>query len=473
MEFLFNSAKRLRSNLLSLTRLSPIVLIALLATLLPATSYSQVDTSRLSLLFIGDIMQHDSQINAAHHPSTGRYDYAHCFEFVRPLFESVDLAIGNLELTLAGPPYKGYPQFSAPDELVHELKASGIDVLVTSNNHCVDRGRKGLVRTIKILDSLQIPHTGTFIDSAAKALSYPLVVEKSGFRLSLLNYTYGTNGIAIPAPTIVNLIDTVNIAADLERAGNQKTDAVIVFFHWGAEYQSLPNKAQKVVAEFCLKRGAKLVIGAHPHVVQPMEWRKETDQLVVYSLGNFVSGQRQRYRDGGAMVFVDLEKTSTPTDTSTRISSVSYELQYVYHTQARKYVVLPVKDFEHDTIVVQDEKSRFLLEQFASDSRSLFRKHNINVEERSTLPDSLYFVAIPFDSLDGINVDSLLITDTLLKFYNARFDTARHGTLWLGGFHDSDVATEVQSQVMTTRGYKYVIVVKRPMRRNERMLRKD
>src|SRR5688572_17150153 len=130
--------------------------LIILFTLTFSVGFSQPDTSRLSLLFIGDIMQHDSQINAAFDPYTGAYVYEECFSYMRPLFESLDLTIGNLELTLAGPPYKGYPQFSAPDALAIELKASGVDVLVTANNHCVDRGRKGLERTIRILDSLQV-----------------------------------------------------------------------------------------------------------------------------------------------------------------------------------------------------------------------------------------------------------------------------------------------------------------------------
>src|SRR5688572_4140801 len=120
------------------------------------------DTTRLSLLFLGDIMQHDSQIADAYNKNTGIYDYTPCFEYIKPYIEAVDLAIGNLEVTLAGKPYKGYPQFSAPDELLVAMKNIGVDVLVTANNHCVDRGRAGLERTIAMLDSFGIQHTGTF-----------------------------------------------------------------------------------------------------------------------------------------------------------------------------------------------------------------------------------------------------------------------------------------------------------------------
>ena len=127
------------------------------------TSSIAQDTTRLSLLFAGDIMGHDSQIASAYDAKRKVYDYTSCFQFVKPYVDSVDLAIGNLELTLAGPPYKGYPQFSSPDALLTTLKDIGFDVLVTANNHCVDRGRKGLERTITMLDSFKIAHTGTSI----------------------------------------------------------------------------------------------------------------------------------------------------------------------------------------------------------------------------------------------------------------------------------------------------------------------
>jgi poly-gamma-glutamate capsule biosynthesis protein CapA/YwtB (metallophosphatase superfamily) len=413
---------------------------------LTAQSYAQADTTRLSLLFIGDIMQHDSQINAAYDPVAGTYNYQECFRHVRPLFESVDLTIGNLELTLAGPPYKGYPQFSAPDELVYELQKSGIDVLVTANNHCVDRGRKGLERTIHVLDSLRIPHTGTFADAASRASLQPLLVEKNGIRLSLLNYTYGTNGITVPSPSIVNLIDTIQMKIDLDSARAQKTDAIVVFLHWGSEYQALPNKSQTSVAEFCFRNGAKLVIGAHPHVLQPMEWRKESDQLVVYSLGNFVSGQRQRYRDGGGMLFVDLLKVSDSLSSITRIDDAAYELQYVYHNPKNKYVVLPVLDFEFDTTVVRDGKTQALLGRFAADSRLLLVKHNVGVQERK-IAEPEYFVTILVDSLHSVNIDSLLAHDQLMKFYSATADSMQTMTLRLGPFPDHEMAVIVQQQL--------------------------
>jgi poly-gamma-glutamate synthesis protein (capsule biosynthesis protein) len=406
------------------------------------------DTTKLSLLFLGDIMQHDTQIAAAFDPVTGKYDYHECFEHVKPVFESADLTIGNLELSLGGKPYKGYPNFSAPDELVEALIWSGVDVLVTANNHCLDRGKKGLQRTIAVLDTLGVPHTGTFVDSTHRANAYPLLIEQKGIRISLLNYTYGTNGIPVTKPNIVNYIDTTMIAVDIIKAKEQQPDLIVAVFHWGDEYQRLPNKAQKSLAEFCFKRGVKLVIGAHPHVLQPMEWRRDNDQLVVYSLGNFVSGQTSRYKNGGAMLFVELHKISNATDSTsaTVIGNAEYQLQYVYRDAAKKYRILPVQGFETDTITVAENVAQASIRQFASDSRKLFMEHNVNIGERPFhLVDSVFFIALEH------GVDSLE-TFSAVKFYGVKSDTL-NGTaiISIGEFYDRDVAekalTDLQTQI--------------------------
>ncbi|NOT76746.1 MAG: CapA family protein [Cyclobacteriaceae bacterium] len=343
------------------------------------------DTTRLSLLFTGDIMQHESQITAAFNPDSNRFDYKPCFQYVKPILSAPDLTIGNLELTLAGPPYKGFPQFSAPDQLLDALKDAGFDVLVTANNHCVDRGRKGLERTIDQLDQYGIPHTGTFKDTLDWLNNYPLIVNSKGFSFSLLNYTYGTNGISVTKPNIVNRIDTARIRKDLKKAMEQKTDVVVVFLHWGEEYKNLPNKSQKQIADFCFKHGAKIVIGAHPHVLQPLEWRKETDQVIAYSLGNFVSGQRDRYKNGGAMIHIDLEKiVQRDSASSVKMTEVSYSLAGVYRAPdaRRTYQLIPVQQLENDSTLIEGNIAREMIRQFGVDSRALYGKENKNIEEK-------------------------------------------------------------------------------------------
>lgn len=435
------------------------LVLTFFAWVLCASTVAQ-DTTRLSLLFGGDIMQHDSNITTAYDPISKRYDYSACFEYVAPIIRSADLAIGNLELTLAGAPYKGYPQFSAPDALAVELKRTGFDVLVTANNHSVDRRRKGVERTIRVLDSLQVLHTGTFIDSVARANTYPLVIEKNGFRLSLLNYTYGTNGIPITKPNIVNLIDTVQLKLDLTKARDQKTDAIIVFMHWGAEYQSLPNDEQKRLTKLCFREGAKLVIGAHPHVLQPMEWNKERDQLVVYSLGNFVSGQRPRYRDGGAMLWVDLLKVVKDSVATTSIHNSEYELAWVQ--KSTEFVMRPIRYFEGDTVFIKDKVARDAMALFTKDSRALLSKHNVQIAERKFTQESdsaVYSIYL------GVfeESDTLLNGNELLKFYGLTQVMDEQGKVnwYVGKFYDAEIARQVLTEIHALPVFRRARMVRR------------
>lgn len=344
------------------------------------------DTTRLSLLFAGDIMGHDSQIASAYDAVNKKYDYTSCYQFVKPYIESVDLAIGNLELTLAGPPYKGYPAFSSPDALAVTLRDVGFDVLVTANNHSCDKGKRGIERTIEMLDSFKIEHTGTFVDEASRLNDYPLMLTKNGIKLALLNYTYGTNGIPVPSPTIVNPIDTVQMAKDIAKAKRDSAEVIISFVHWGSEYQSQANAFQKMITNFLFKKGVQLVIGAHPHVLQPIEFDKMQNRLVVYSLGNFVSGQRDRYKNGGAMLRVDLMKIQNDSVEIVTIDSASYILQYIHRDAAKDYYILPVPSFENDTTnFLRTEIAKQTFKTFVDDSRALLNKSTKKIPERKII----------------------------------------------------------------------------------------
>lgn len=420
---------------------------------------SAQDTTRLSLLFLGDIMQHDSQISDAYDKVTKKYNYDPCFQFVQPYIQSVDMAIGNLELTLAGPPYKGYPQFSAPDELLHSLKNAGVDVLVTANNHCVDTGKKGLERTVMMLDSLKIPHTGTFVDEVDKLNNHPLILTKNGFKLALLNYTYGTNGLPVTKPNIVNMIDTASIRQDLIKAKAMKPDAIIVFTHWGSEYQSLPSKWQKDVGEFCFRHGAQLVIGAHPHVLQPMQFRKDKNQLIAYSLGNFVSGQRKRYTDGGAMITMDLEKVTFNDQSSiTTIKNPEYTLEWVYRTAdaEKNYYILPVPEFEKDTTgFIKDKESKAAFKLYAEDSRALYKKHNIEIPENTDIaPDTLVTYKVQYTSAAP---DANERTMTQAPYGFEKLNVNGTDQFYSGEFLDEKEADKYK-QKLSTLGYNSSVV---------------
>ncbi len=259
------------------------------------------------MVFTGDIMGHDTQIASALATGEPGYDYRPCFQYLEPYLQQADLVVGNLEVTLAGPPYKGYPRFSSPDELADALKEAGFDILVTANNHALDRGTEGLIRTQQQLHQRELLFTGTFTDGDQRKYYYPLLFEKNGIRVALLNYTYSTNGLKVKPPAIVNSIDTALIRSDLEKAATGEPDFILVAMHWGGEYQLTESARQRELARFLFSHGADAILGSHPHVVQPVRGRGK-GSLVAYSMGNLISNQRKRYRDGGILVELQLVK---------------------------------------------------------------------------------------------------------------------------------------------------------------------
>ena len=249
----------------------------------------------LHLVFAGDIMTHGPQIRAAL-GGDGQYDFRPSFSLVKPLIAEADLAVGNLETTFGGKPYSGYPMFSSPEAFGEALRDAGFDVLTTANNHSCDRGRYGVVNTIDVLDSLGIATTGSYRTREERTSRTPLLVTVKGVKLAILAYTYGTNGLPIPSPALVDTISRAQIARDLQRADSLGADYKIVQIHWGNEYERLPNKRQKDLAQWLTDQGVHAIIGSHPHVVQESTFLKRQDTqgdstFVVYSMGNFISNQ--------------------------------------------------------------------------------------------------------------------------------------------------------------------------------------
>lgn len=336
------------------------------------TKELEPDSVEIRLLFAGDVMGHEPQFLAALQADKS-YEYRDNFRFVKEYVSSVDLAIANLEVTLAGPPYSGYPMFSSPDALAFAVKDAGFDVLQTANNHSCDKGLKGIKRTIDVLDSLHIPHVGTYRNQSEYDSLYPLVLDVHGIKIGLLNYTYGTNGMPIPAGTIVNTIDTAAIRNDLSKAKKRGADFIVATYHWGIEYQRNESAEQRFLAEFSAKHGADLVIGGHPHVVQPIKKvMGQTDSIwTVYSLGNYISNQRAQYKNGGIMVEVKLIKDKQ----NTRLKSIGYIPVWVYKASGPKasYTLIPgFMDsivLKTDSILKMSSTDKALMSQFFKDTR--------------------------------------------------------------------------------------------------------
>lgn len=322
--YLLQHARNITTLLFLVLSLSRITAQAIPDTVACAPS-TQIST-QLSLLFVGDFMQHVAQIEAAQTDSG--YCYNDCWQYVRDEISQADIAVGNFETTLGGKPYSGYPSFSAPDEFFTSLVDAGFDIFLTSNNHSLDTGKRGIERTISQMNKVEnIAQVGTYIDRADRDKRYPYIFEKNGIKIALLNYTYGTNGLTETAPNIVNRIDTAIIAQDIAKAQAASPDAIIACMHWGIEYDQQPNKNQQNLADWLLAHGVDHIIGSHPHVIQPLELRQDStgkEHLIVYSLGNYISNMKIRATDGGMMVRLVLEKDSS----ITRVADCGYSLVY-------------------------------------------------------------------------------------------------------------------------------------------------
>ncbi len=277
---------------------------------------AQDNERQITLSFVGDIMGHGPQIESAEVIKNEKYDYTPCFKYVKPIISEADLAIGNLELTLPGrPPYQGYPVFRSPDELAFALHDAGFDFLTTANNHSYDAGKQGIIATQKTVKGLGFYQTGTFKNALDRKIHYPKIIYKNGFKLVFLNYTFGPESWKDITPPIINTIDTVMIKEDMREARMLNADAIIVLLHWGKEYQLEENTRQRKLTKRLAQWGADIIVGAHPHVVQPireetvvLESGRKRKILVAYSLGNFISNQLKKNTDGGIIFEIELLK---------------------------------------------------------------------------------------------------------------------------------------------------------------------
>lgn len=328
-------------------------------------------TEHATLLFAGDAMMHKSQLAAAQQPD-GSYAFDECFAGLAPVISAADYAVVNLEAPLGGKPYAGYPCFCMPDSYGFALRDAGFDMLLTANNHTLDRNDRGLRRTVTMLDSIGVHHLGTYANPAARAQSIPYIVDVKGFKIGFLNYTYGTNGIKPQTDAVVDYIDEALIKRDIAATRQAGAELVCVAIHWGIEYKLLPNAEQKRLADALLAQDVDMVIGGHPHVIQPMEMRSRDDgrrQLLVYSLGNFISGMRTTDCRGGAMVEAYISRSPQG---EARIDSAAYRLVFTEE---------PKTAGANFRVVEADSATTWLPQRdaFVSSATRIFSTHNIDV----------------------------------------------------------------------------------------------
>lgn len=256
---------------------------------------SEKEEPEVTICMVGDILLHKS-IEEGAHQEDGSYNFDALFENVKDDILAADIAVVNQEVIIGGEQLKvtGYPSFNAPYSIGDALVNAGFDVVCQGTNHALDRGKKGLINCMDFWENNH-PETAVLgINRSREQQEQIYVCEKNGISIAILNYTYGTNGISMPSdmPYAVNLLDEKKVVSDLKKA-DELADFVVVCPHWGTEYNLGITDQQKKWASIFAKNGADLVLGTHPHVIEPIEMVKDEEtgnqMLVFYSLGNFVS----------------------------------------------------------------------------------------------------------------------------------------------------------------------------------------
>lgn len=311
-----------------------------------------VEPINFTMTAIGDTLCHNTQYWDAYNSSTKQYDFSYVYDDIKDYTSSADITIGSLETTFAGEDrgYSNYPVFNSPDSLATGLKDIGVDVISLAGNHALDYGYSGICRTIDVLDNVGISHLGTY--KSAEDQDKILIKDVKGVKIAFINYTYGTNGIPVPSdkPYCLNLIDKDLISKQIKQAKEQNVDMIVACMHWGTEYKTSANDEQKELADFLFKSGVDIILGNHPHVLEPMEKKTITlddgstkDVFVVYALGNFTADQRAEITRDSAILNLDITKDS---DGKILINKVSYVPIYMYKNSAAKVHKFKILDIE-------------------------------------------------------------------------------------------------------------------------------
>ena len=347
----------------------------------------------VTISFVGDLMCHSPQLKFAQ-VSQDSFDFKPVFREVKKYLTEADLTIGNLETTISGKEnrYSGYPLFNSPGEYLEALKDAGFDILLTANNHSLDRGKKGVIRTIEMIKNNGMESIGSYHSQQDR--DSIRVFNINGIKIAILSYTYGLNGnyIANNERFLVNVIDTALMKQDILSARNKNADVILVYFHFGDEYQRKPNSFQKEIVKRAIDYGADLIIGSHPHVIQPVEYfsskkNKIGNGLIAYSLGNFISNQRWRYSDSG--VILNLTFTKNKSSQNVCLSKTEFIPTWVFKGKVEnknQFVILPVDsttikslpsyltERDKNKLLQSEKDTRKIMEAVQNHSKNLLNK---------------------------------------------------------------------------------------------------
>lgn len=302
---------------------------------------------RMSLVMVGDALIHGAVYMDAY--KNGKYDFTNMFTDIAPIISKYDLRYYNQESIIGGGKPQHYPRLNSPDAIGENLISIGFNLVSLANNHSFDQNEKGLQYSIKFWKSHSDKvHTAGSYSSFEEQAEIP-IYEQNGIKYAFLSYTIPTNGLSAPKGKeyYVNVYSEKQVTEDVTKARNNGAEVVIVAMHWGVEYTHVPNEEQKTVAKFLSSIGVDLVIGAHPHVIQPIEYVGNT--LVIYSLGNFISAQRILGLEKiiGLLVGTDI----VVKDKKVTFENTNFELLYTYSTTSdTKFKVIPFSKLNNNIL---------------------------------------------------------------------------------------------------------------------------
>ncbi len=366
------------------------MLIAFICTIAFSFCYGfsekdSIVTARISV--VGDLMCHSVQFNYAR-VDKDSFDFNPVFREVKKYFKQSDFVFGNLETVTAGQSkgYSGYPFFNCPDDYITALYNAGFNLITTSNNHSLDQGESGLLRTINVLKKNHLLYNGTF--TSQRDRDSIRIINIKGIKIAFLSYTYGTNGIPVHdgKSYLINLIDFDLIKSDIEKAKKIGAEVVLVHYHFGEEYKREPVSYQKEVVAKTISFGADIIIGGHPHVLEPVQFFKTNNArldtgFVAYSMGNFFSNQRWRYSDAGAILNFEITKDHRSNDI--HISNVSYIPTWAFKgttNRGNEYVILPLlPDYKSTIDKYLTASDRANMSQAFEDTNEILRKYSDNI----------------------------------------------------------------------------------------------
>lgn len=344
-------------------------------------------TATITISVVGDIMCHTPQFEYAR-VSKDSFDFNPVFRYVAEYLSTSDFTFGNFETVTAGKEekYSGYPMFNSPSSLLDALKNAGFDLLTTSNNHSLDRGEGGVRKTIIELKNRSINYNGTYLSHADR--DSIRIFDIKGISIAFLAYSYGTNGNPIPKGKsyLINLIDFNLIRVDIQKAKSLKPDLILVHYHFGEEYQREPNSFQKMVVDSTIKMGADIIIGGHPHVLQPFQFIKSDHSVfdsvfVAYSLGNFISNQRKRFTDAGGILTITISKNIL--NNTLKITNVEVMPTWVfkgYTGSKNEFIILPSIIASNDTLISflnNNQRSKLIIS--INDAKEILTKYHARI----------------------------------------------------------------------------------------------